>query len=280
MPSAFVLAPVSSDLPSLPSEAQEVVNTLSAAGWQVTLMQEPATRLELYRMFDRGQYDLGWVGAHSGAEGWQLTKEILPPDVLGNFMELGGCTNLVLNSCFSAQHVEVIQARATHCNIVATIRPDGIDDHEAWSAALYLVRNFVRSGSLRAAVRQAGGQYRWFPAREQGVDEGGGMDEKAIDARLRRTEELVAQLVRALQGEQFSGQKGLIGTLEAHQLEMRDYIRKNEEWKEHIETQFNARQNMTIPPRTALFVLTAGALLIILVVLATRFLSIAGSIMP
>lgn len=279
MPSAFILAPISSNLPSLPSEAQEVVNVLSAASWQVHLNQDEATLLELWRMFDAGQYDLGWIGAHSGAEGWALTKGILRPTVLGNLLNSGGTTDLVLNSCFSAEHVEAIQENARLTNIVATIRPGGIEDQEAWSAALYLVRQFVRTGSLRAAARQAGRQYRWFAAREvPGVDEG--MDDKAVDARLRRTEETVDKLVRALQGEQFSSQPGLIAILAKHQQKMEEYIEHNEEWKEHIETQFTERQNMTLTPRAALQTLVAIAIAIALVILLTRLGSIAGGIMP
>lgn len=273
MKSAFILAPLRPDLPSLPSEAQEVVNVLSAAGWVVTLMQEPVTRLELWRMFDRAQYALGWVGTHSGADGWALSNEILPPDVLGNFVQLGGVTDLVLNSCFSAQHVRTIQARAQTCNVVATIDPGGIDDRAAWSAALFLVRRFVRSGDLRQAIDKEE-QYRWFPAPALGV--GGAMDNEA----LRRLEATTERLVRALQGDEFSRTPGLIAAMQALQNEMRDYVRSDAEWKRKTEERIEAieeRQEqgrvVVMPWRMALTWALTVIVFILMIALATRLLA-------
>jgi len=274
MSSAFVLAPLTPELPALVSEAQEVINILSAAGWTVQLMQDPATRLDLYRIFNKEQYDLGWVGAHSGTDAWALIKEVLPPDVLGNFIDLACCTNLVLNSCFSVQHVDAIQVRGSRCNIVATINPEGIEDREAWAAALPLVKRFVRSGDLRMATRQAGGQYRWFPA--PGVDDGDGMDNKAVEERLRRNEETVARLVRALQGDEFTRRPGLIDTLSKHQEKMELYIEKNEERWEQAEKRFEQRATIVMSPQTALTATITIVFFLILVLVAARLGAIGG----
>lgn len=272
---AFVLIPLRADLPALPSEAQEVVNILSAAGWRVQLLQDSATRLELWRAMDKGPYSLGWVGTHSGAAGFALANEILPPDMFGHFIREAGCTDLVLNSCFSAEHVDAIQQRAPGCNILATIRPDGIDDREAWSAALYLVRRFVKSGDLREALGQGGtSQYRWFPAPSLGVDRA--MDNEA----LRRLEATTERLVRALQGDEFSRSPGLIASMQALRDDMRDYIKADAEWKRKTEERIEAIEEIQAQGRTvtmqgsAIIVwLTSVAVLIAVVVLATYMLS-------
>lgn len=276
MNACFVLAPIRPDLPTLPSEAQELVNILSAAGWRVQLMQEPATRLELWRALDKGPFSLGWVGTHSGSDGFALSRELLPPDLLGNFALEVGCVDLVLNSCFSAEHVDAIQAKATHTNIVATIRPEGIPDQEAWSEALYLARRLVKTGSLRTAQLQAGPQYRWFPARSApGVESK--MNENET---LKRIEATTDRLVRALQGDEFSRQPGLIASMQSLQNDMRDYIKADAEWKRNTEQRIEAIEKIQAEGRTVT-VQWRGAIAfgltiiscILLIILATRLLS-------
>ncbi len=242
--SVFVLAPLGADLQSLPSEAQELVNLLSGAGYRVHLMQEPATELELYRALDKGPFSLVWMGAHSSAEGFMLDKGVLTPDALGRFLAEAQARDLVLNSCFSAGHVDAIQ-RYTTTNIVATIKPEGIEDREAWRTALYLGRALARTKSLHAAYLQvsAGGmtQYRWFPA-VQAVGWGQQTMSDRSDARMERIEETTERLVRALQGDPFSRSPGLIETIQSLQNEMSAYIRADAEWKRQTEENIRALQ--------------------------------------
>ncbi len=275
MASAIVVAPVRAGLDTLPSEAQEVVNVLSAAGWRVRLVQQPVTKLELFRAADEGEYELGWLGAHSGKDGFALDSEVVSPLEIGSFFAAAGCRDVVLNSCFSAEHVDAIQQVAPTCNIVATIRPEGIADQEAWSAALYLVRRFVRVGSLREAQRQGGtGQYRWFPAPSPGMSRA--MDNEA----LRRLEMTTERLVRALQGDEFSRSPGLIASMLSLQDEMRAYVRADQEWKRKTEERIEAVEEIQAQGRTvtmqgtALFIwLTVVAVLIAVVAIATYVLS-------
>jgi hypothetical protein len=256
-------------LVTLPSEAQEVVNVLSAAGWRVQLIQEPATRLELWRTLDKGPFALGWVGTHSGKAGFALAKEILSPDLFGNFIDESGCADLVLNSCFSAEHVRTIQAKAKRCSIVATIDPAGIDDQTAWSSALFLVRRFARNGDMQEAVDKEE-QYRYFPAR------GGAMDNEA----LRRLEATTDRLVRALQGEEFSRTPGLIASMQSLQNEMREYVRADAEWKRKTEARIETIEEIqaqgrivTMQGRSVAILLASMVILISIIALATRILA-------
>ena len=162
----FVLAPLATGLGKLSNESQEVVNVLSAAKFRLHLFQNPVNRLELYRAVDRGPFSLGWVGTHSSEKGFDLGEEVIEPIEFGRFLQQARTTDLVLNSCFSIEHVKAIQ-QVARVNIVATIDPDGVDDAEAWISGLYLARAIARTVDLLEAYQQtlAGGitQYQWFP---------------------------------------------------------------------------------------------------------------------
>ncbi len=70
MPTGFILTPADADDDTISNEAQEITNILTRAGFQLYLIQSPATELELFRALDNGPYDLGWVGAHAVAGGF------------------------------------------------------------------------------------------------------------------------------------------------------------------------------------------------------------------
>lgn len=242
MSNVLVIAPLQSNLAKLPSEAQEAVNLLSRAGYRVRLVQSPVTILELHRTLDDAPYELCLFGGHGSAEGFVLDQEILKPADLGRLLSDARCKGAVLNSCFSVEHVEVIQSQAD-IDIIATIRPQGVSDQEAWGAMLFLVRAFVGVKSLHGAYRQvfrssSATQYRWFPSIQS--QRGWGMDDREnelerIEHSVTRLGNTVDTLVRTLQGDDFSRRPGLIDELGALRQEIQQYISADAQWKRTTE---------------------------------------------
>lgn len=217
------------------SEAQELVNILSGSGRRVNLFQAMHSSLELYRSLRDSPYELVWIASHSGPEGFKLEEEILKPSELGLFLQEAKTSDLVLNSCFSVTHVQQIQ-QSSNTNILATIDPEGIEDEDAWTSAIYLARSIARTGDLYKSYSEMlvgnSSQYRWFPAPRPKVQN---VPESQLENRLRRMEDSVGDLVRTLQGDQFSRQKGLLQAAEDFQVEMKSYIRSDQDWKRQTE---------------------------------------------
>lgn len=273
----LIVAPLLTGLPALPSEAQECTNLLSRAGHTVQLLQEPVTLLELQRAIDRGPYGLLILGAHSGAEGWLLSQgQLWNPEDLGRFCDSIQCTGAILNSCFSAQHVRVVQDYARRTEIIATIQPAGIADDAAWAGGLYLVRAFLRSGSLSAAARTAGGQYRWFPAWEP-LGANGVMDVQ--QGEVPEIKRQVESILRALNGE--FRRPGLIDELVALRSKLDQAIDADSEWKRQAELQIKELVSLShkhansepLTPRAFAAIILIGVAFVALVLSLTWLLA-------
>ena len=156
------------DLTQAMREAQDVLNILQGGGCSVHLLANQDVTLDcLGEVLDHGPFDMVWLIVHSGSDGFALADQVISAAQLGQWLDATRCRQVVLNSCFSAEHVDVIQ-RAAAVDIVATIDPSGVKDHLARSTGVYLARAFVETGDLEEACSRASGnglvQYRWFPA--------------------------------------------------------------------------------------------------------------------
>lgn len=209
------------------SEVQELSNTLGRAHYEVTLLQAHVNSLELYRALTNGPIRLVWIASHSNSEGFSFSGNVLTPVEIGLFLHQARTTNLVLNSCFSVEHVSTIQ-KYSNVNVIATIRAN-IDDKEAWMAALYLSKQLIGTRNLRdaytASVAKQDTGYKWFPAPESErlfmneeervknlervtstITENIDKLEKTTD----RLEKTVDTLTKVLQGDVLYMQRGLI----------------------------------------------------------------------
>lgn len=252
----LVLAPVG--LPTVPEEAQEVINILSRAGDSVHVEQGEVTMADLLDALDDGPYDAWWIGTHAGADGFVLSSGVLRPTRLGHLLAESQATMVVLNACFSAAHVDAIQRVAPAVEAVATIDPEGVADSTAWEQAVLLARAFARLRSLPAACRAVAGdtQYRFFPA----VNISMATTEHELEA-------TVAQLVRALQGDPFSRQPGMIDMLDALRAEMSSYIQQDAAWKRATEARIEALEARDKWPSRETWLGLSGLLLGVLVLL-------------
>lgn len=206
MPSRAVIV-AAGDLDSLPDEVQTVANELSEAGWQVRLcLRDDATRAGLVRAAGEGPVELAWLALHSTAAGFGLNDGVWPAAELGVWLCNVGARDVVANACYGVQHVYDIQ-RAAPVNVATTIDPAGVGDALAAAVGVYLVRSYIISGDLGAAVRQASGMgavgYRFFPAGGRGTEGGRRMPTDEIREQLQI-------LVRAIQGETGTGAVGLL----------------------------------------------------------------------
>lgn len=205
-----------------------------------------------------GSFDLAWLIMHSGADGFGLADQVMPPAQIGQWLAACHCFEAVLNSCFSAEHVAAIQY-AAHVDVVATIDPSGVDGRVARSTGVYLARALVQAGDLQEACRQASGngaiQYRWFPA--------GTVLRQArsaiADPDLPRQ---VNELVTALTGG-LSGQPGLFSRLDKLAGVLDQYIATNEAWKAEHERRLCVveRRHWPFGLLLVLALLVAGTLL-------------------
>ena len=199
MPRAVIVA--AGNLDSLPGEVQTVSNTLSAAGWTVRLcLGGDASRSGLMAAAGEGDVDLAWFGLHSGPDGFALSDGVWPPAQLGTWLRNVNACDVVLNSCYSIEHISAIQRAADGVGVACTINPAGVDDALAWQVGVHLVRAYVATSDMRAAVARASGQgvlqYRYVPAGGLVVGEG----RRRMPAE--RIEEQLALLLRALYGEE------------------------------------------------------------------------------
>jgi hypothetical protein len=152
VPRAVIVA--SGDLDNLPREIQTVANELSAAGWRVRLcIGGDASRVGLLQAAGEGDCDLAWFGLHSSSAGFELSDGTWPASQMGVWLRNVNCRDVVLNSCYSSEHVDMIQ-RAAEVNAAVAIDPAGVDDTLAWQVGVYLVRSYIISENLQSAVRQ------------------------------------------------------------------------------------------------------------------------------
>lgn len=215
-------------------EAQDVSNILQAGGYSVHLIAgEDATLDCMTEALPAGPFDLAWLIMHSGAEGFRLADQVVQPAQIGQWLAACHSFDVVLNSCFSAEHVSTIQY-AAHVDVVATIDPSGVDGRVAHSTGVYLARALVQSGDLHEACSQASGngaiQYRWFPA-ASGLRQVRSHD----DGLARRVDDLVVALTGNL-----SGQRGLIARMDELSADLKQYVAANEAWHREHEARLRA----------------------------------------
>lgn len=238
MPRAVIVA--AGDLDSLPGEVQTVANTLSAAGWTVRLCLGPdATRAGLLAAAGEGDVDLAWFGCHSNADGFALSDGVWPPAQLGTWLRNVGACDVVLNSCYSIEHVDAIQRAADGVGVACTINPSGVDDALAWQVGVHLARAYAVTEDLRASVQWASGAgslaYRFVPPAAAGSIRGGRMATDEIGEQLHL-------LVQAVQGDGRTGAPGLLprvatlqASFDAMAAEQRQWREEQREWRADVE---------------------------------------------
>lgn len=240
----------SGNLDDLPAEVQTVANLLSNSGWTVRLcLGSDASRAGLLAAAGEGMAQLCWFGLHSGKEGFELADGVWPPAQVGVWLHNIEACDVVLNACYSLEHVESIQ-RAANVNVACTIDPDGVDSTLAWQVGVYLIRAYLAKGSLQQAVRQASGlgslQYRFIPAsREQGSRSNMPPD---------RIEDQLTSLLRAVRGDTENGVPGLVFRMSEMQRqltvfteEQRAWREEQRAWREQTEHRLNALESMQRP---------------------------------
>ena len=270
MPNRAVIV-AAGDLANLPAEVQTVANELSEAGWQVRLcLGDDATRAGLLRAAGEGAAQLVWLALHSTAAGFGLNDGVWPAAELGVWLCNIGASDVVANACYGVQHVYDIQ-RAAPVNVATTIDPAGVGDALAAQVGVYLVRSYIISGDLGAAVRQASGfgsvQYRFFPAGGRGVAGGGRMPADEIREQLQL-------LVRAIQGEPGSGTAGLLARVNDLSVQLATLTNEQRQWRQDVERRLDLIERdryIQVSPRLMVAGVAFGAMTaILLLVLLLR----------
>ncbi len=233
MSKAIIVA--AGDLEHLPSEIQTVSNTLSAAGWTVRLcLAGDASRAGLLAAAGEGDVDLAWFGLHSTADGFVLSDGIWPSSELGAWLRNVNACDVVLNSCYSIEHISAIQRAADGVGVACTINPAGVDDELAWQVGVHLVRAYAVTEDLRASVQWATGAgslaYRYIPA---AADAAGGIrgGRLAMDESAGIREDL-RLLMQAVQGDSKIGAPGLLPRVAALQVSFDAMVAEQREWRE------------------------------------------------
>ena len=215
------------NLSSLPAELQDVANILSADGWTVRLcLDADASRAGLARAAAEGPADLAWMICHASAAGFVLSDGVLSPDALGAWLALAGAHECVLNACHSVEHVTAIQ-RVASVGVACTIDPAGVSDALALAVGVSIVRSYVESNDMAAAVAEATGngivQYRYVPRGGRGSNRGGGRMSQD-------DQELLRQLVSAIKGDGYTG-IGLIKQWQNLSDSLANYVEEQEKWR-------------------------------------------------
>lgn len=203
-------------------EVQELSNTLAQAHYIVQLLQTGITSLELYRVLGGQTIGLVWVSSHASTTGFTFGTILITPRELGMFVSQAKTHSLVLNTCYSIEHVSIIQQQSPQTSVLATINPNVLDQ-DAWTNALYLGRRLAETMDLETAYREilatGGSDYRWFPALTQTAEVSGMAREEdkkghtELQQTVARLESTISRLVRALQGDSMLGQRGLVDTV-------------------------------------------------------------------
>ena len=244
MPRAVIVA--AGDLDSLPGEVQTVSNTLSAAGWTVRLCLGPdASRSGLMAAAGEGDVDLAWFGLHSSADGFALSDGVWPPAQLGTWLRNVNACDVVLNSCYSIEHVEAIQRAADGAGVACTINPAGVDDALAWQVGVHLVRAYVVTEELRTSVQWALGAgslaYRFIPPAAEAAA-GGVRGGRMVTDESAGIREDLRLLMQAVQGDGRTGAPGLLPrvtdlqqSFNAMVVEQRQWREEQREWRADVE---------------------------------------------
>ena len=264
------------DLKQATREAQDVLNILQAGGCSVHLLANQDVTLDcLAEVLDHGPFDMLWLIVHSGSDGFALADQVISAAQLGQWLDASSSRQVVLNSCFSAEHVDVVQRAAT-VDIVATIDPCGVKDHLARSTGVYLARAFIEMGDLEAACLRASGnglvQYRWFPAGDKLRSDGrrSGLLDRSSDSRM---EEQLTSLLRAVRGDTENGYVGLVGRVNDIQMQLRTFTDEQRAWRVETErrlVQLEATRARALPNRLGVVALAAIVVLLCGLLFALR----------
>jgi hypothetical protein len=234
------------DLDSLPAEIQTVANALSAAGWTVRLcIGADATRAGLLTAAGEGDVDLAWFGLHSSADGFALSDGVWPPAQLGTWLRNVNACDVVLNSCYSIEHISAIQRAADSVGVACTIDPAGVDDTLAWQVGVHLVRAYAVTEELRTSVQWASGAgslaYRFIPPAAEAAA-GGVRGGRMVTDESAGIREDLRLLMQAVQGDGRTGAPGLLPRVAALQasfdamvLEQREWREEQREWRADVE---------------------------------------------
>lgn len=234
------------DLDNLPAEIQTVANILSAAGWTVRLcIGTDASRAGLLAAAGEGDVDLAWIGLHSTGEGFVLSDGVWPPSQLGVWLRNVNACDVVLNSCYSIEHVDAIQRAADGVGVACTINPAGVDDALAWQVGVHLARAYAVTEELRSSVQWASGAgslaYRFIPSAADAAAGGIRGGRMAMDESAGIREDL-RLLMQAVQGDGRTGAPGLLPRVAALQasfdamvIEQRQWRDEQREWRGEVE---------------------------------------------
>lgn len=277
-------------LDDLPAEIQTVANVLSAAGWTVRLcIGADASRAGLLAAAGEGDVDLAWFGLHSTGEGFVLSDGVWPPAQLGTWLRNVNACDVVLNSCYSIEHVDAIQRAADNVGVACTINPAGVDDALAWQVGVHLARAYAVTEELRSSVQWASGAgslaYRFIPPAADAAAGGIRGGRMAMDESVGIREDL-RLLMQAVQGDGRTGAPGLLPRVAALQAsfdvmatEQRQWRDEQREWRERTERRLDVleRPKPIVVTERAVYISSAvimavlGALLILVLMLNERF---------
>ena len=263
----------STDLAKMPSEAQEIVNHLNGHGYQVQLLQSEVTSLELYRALQEGPFALVWIASHSEANGFSFEGNVISPVELGQFLQEAQARDLVLNNCFSIEHVNTIQDIA-NVNIIATLA--AVEDSKAWTSALYLAKSLTRTGNLQAAYRvmlsSGNSLYRWFPALKVAKVEAV-VEETRVERtdRIARLEHSIEQVMRVISGDEFSHATGLLSAVDDLRKSINTHVQSDEQWKRETEIRIRVLE-ANAPANTLVLTRQTVRLLLISFIVATSLI--------
>jgi len=156
--------------------------------------------------------ELVWVAGHATRDGFSFGPESISTTELGLFLSQAGTVNLVLNTCFGSEQVLTLQ-RYANVNIIASI-DNNLEDTKAWSSGIYLIRKFASTRDLRTAFNDTLGSgldtFRWYPALRLDEHMAENNRVERLESTVNNLTKTVERLVRALQGDEFSRQQGLI----------------------------------------------------------------------
>jgi len=273
------------DLDSLPAEIQTVANVLSAAGWTVRLcIGADATRAGLLAAAGEGDVDLAWFGLHSGTDGFALADGVWPPAQLGTWLRNVNACDVVLNSCYSIEHISAIQRAADGVGVACTINPSGVDDALAWQVGVHLVRAYAVTEDLRSSVQWASGAgslaYRFIPPAADAAAGGIRGGRMAMDESVGIREDL-RLLMQAVQGDGRTGAPGLLprvaalqASFDAMATEQRQWREEQREWRSDVERRLGQleRPNPVVVSERSVYVASVMIVLLLAGLLAAVML--------
>jgi hypothetical protein len=278
------------DLDHLPQEIQTVSNVLSAAGWTVRLcIGTDASKAGLMTAAGEGDVDLAWFGLHSNIDGFVLSDGIWSSSELGVWLRNVNACDVVLNSCYSVEHISAIQRAADSVGVACTINPAGVDDALAWQVGVHLARAYAVTEDLRSSVQWASGAgslaYRFIPPAAEAAAGGIRGGRMAMDESVGIREDL-RLLMQAVQGDGRTGAPGLLPrvadlqqAVQAMATEQRQWRDEQREWRERTERRLDVleRPKPIVVTERAVYISSAvimavlGALLILVLMLNGRF---------